>query len=120
MISFRRLSKEQLQSLQKLGFVHITGLEIVTTGDPDWQTIEAKPSELGKWNIRNMVVALVTHDGQIWIGCLREGTGGDLMYLMFKELQLSKGEVRVPCSGRDKNILTSHILSRIADPYVRL
>jgi|GEM_PF-2380183 len=124
-------------ALAKAGFVHVTGLPTVNVSRwatwhtqlgenailrryhtvvpddppaPEGRIIQAHVSELGHSDYNNGKAAVVTTDGEVWLG-----TGGALELGLHRPYVTGSG-AWVPCSNGEE-VPTHFLLERARDPY---
>lgn len=101
------------RTLQKAGCIHVTGLRIYDGLMPR-DVIQAHKEELGKYNIREGIMALITEDGEVW---LCDSSSFDEIKIVIKQYAPNGlGTFAPPCSyGEQMSI--HQWLKRIADPF---
>jgi len=114
---FEELSCRVLKVLREAGFVHVTGLPIVRSSNPDVTVgfVCANEDQLGRYDSHDSEVVLVTLDGQVWLGSTNalmnlNGSG------IFSFLCPNGDGALVPCSNGGM-IRREHLLERVANSY---
>lgn len=117
MAKFQRLSNEQLDQMNQLGFVHVTGLKAIDfkVGARREIMIQALAGQTSTLCCNVDKVVMVTEDGQVWLAHYNENTYNDMCGLVH-QLGIRTGHAFVPCTNGE-SIPTGDLLRRIAEPY---
>lgn len=102
------LHDSQIACMKLHGFVHVTGLPVKCIAP---YIIQAHEWSLGKWGKLNGVIAIVTEEGEVWIG---HGYGYDPRFT--KMLCPNGSGAFVPCCDGDR-IDMNLLLERMRNPY---
>ncbi|MEK7201383.1 MAG: hypothetical protein AAB737_01985, partial [Patescibacteria group bacterium] len=103
-----QMNEERTATLQKAGFVHVTGLPTFRPGCgiEGENTIQPARKECGHYDHNNGLTVIVTDDGEVWLG-----KGGN-SFLPTKGMERG---CHVPCSNGEQ-ISISCLLARVTDP----
>ena len=101
----KRMKLARAAQLSAVGLVHVTGLILGAN-----HVVRPFRTELGKWGYKGGRLALVTGDGEVWIGA------GGLLQRIVCDLFTDERGAQVP--GADGvRIPLYQILARMRDPY---